>query len=99
MGTTLNKETYEKLINADIEELEKYMPEYPLEKKHAISVLKDSVDFYYQPSEGNKLKQSSSNCARAGTSLNMFKLYNEALTAHNYSDFCSKLHKMIKDEL
>lgn len=33
------------------------------------------------------------------SSLNKFKLYNEALTAHNYSDFCNKLHTTLKDEL
>lgn len=47
MGTTLNKDGYQKLIDGDIEELEKHMPEHSLEKKHIIEVLKWSVDAIY----------------------------------------------------
>ena len=47
MGTQLNKATYEKLINENIEALEKHMPEHSLEKKHTIEVLKWSVDEIY----------------------------------------------------
>lgn len=46
MGT-LNKQAYQKLIQEDIEELEKYMPEHSLEKKHIIDVLKWSVRNLY----------------------------------------------------
>mgnify|MGYP001603303195 CR=1 FL=1 len=46
MGT-LNKRAYEKLIQEDIEELEKYMPEHSLEKKHIIDVLKWSSQTLY----------------------------------------------------
>lgn len=53
MGTKLNKETYKKLINADLDMLSK-LP-HSLEKDHIICVLKDSVNFYYQPCEGKKL--------------------------------------------
>jgi uncharacterized protein (UPF0216 family) len=47
MGTKLNKEAYTKLINENIEELNKHMPENSLEKKHTIEVLKWSVDELY----------------------------------------------------
>ena len=47
MGTKLNKETYQKLIDEDILALNKHMPEFSLEKKHTIDVLKQSIDFLY----------------------------------------------------
>lgn len=56
MGTTLNKETYEKLIKADLETLSQ-LPS-SLEKEHIISVLNDSVDFYYQPRAGEDQETS-----------------------------------------
>ena len=40
MGTTVNSKTYINMINEDIEELEKYMPEHSLEKEHIKQVLK-----------------------------------------------------------
>ncbi len=48
MGTTLNKNTYAKLIDENIVEMEKYMPEYSLEKKHAIEVLRWSINALYE---------------------------------------------------
>lgn len=47
MGTTLNKEAYQKLIEGDLAVLEQ-LP-HSLEKDHIISVLNDSIDFYYKP--------------------------------------------------
>ncbi len=44
----LNRLAYRKLIDENITELEKYMPEHSLEKKHTIDVLNDSINFYYQ---------------------------------------------------
>ncbi len=48
MGTTLNKKSYTKLIEENILELEKHMPEHSLEKKHSIEVLKWSVNALYE---------------------------------------------------
>jgi hypothetical protein len=65
MSTTLNKKTYTRLIEENISEMEKYMPEHSLEKKHAIEVLRWSIDALYEgkglligrvKSEGNKAK-------------------------------------------
>ena len=47
MGTTLNKDAYEDLIMGDIIALQKHMPEFSLEKKHIIEVLKWSVSAIY----------------------------------------------------
>lgn len=47
MGTQLDRKSYQKLIDEDIAELEKHMPLHSLEKKHAIEVLKWSVDQIY----------------------------------------------------
>lgn len=47
MGTKLNEKAYQKLIDENIEALEKYMPEHSLEKKHTIDVLKWSVKQIY----------------------------------------------------
>lgn len=48
MGTTMNKKTYAKLIEENIAEMEKYMPEHSLEKQHAIDVLRHSIDAIYE---------------------------------------------------
>ena len=50
MGTTLNKEYFTKLIEENIAELEKYMPEHSLEKKHTIDVLRESIRMHYPSS-------------------------------------------------
>ena len=47
MGIQLNEQAYQKLIDENIEALEKYMPKYSLEKKHIIEVLKWSVTQIY----------------------------------------------------
>lgn len=47
MGTTLNRIAYQRMIDENIIELEKYMPEHSLEKKHTIEVLKWSVRQIY----------------------------------------------------
>lgn len=47
MGTDLNEKGYQQLIDENIAELEKYMPEHSLEKKHIIEVLKWSVRQLY----------------------------------------------------
>jgi cell division protein FtsB len=60
MGTHLNKKSYEKVISDNIEELEKYMPEHSLYKKHIINVLKWSIDANYEPTESElALKQEN----------------------------------------
>lgn len=43
----LNEHAYQKLIDENIEALNKYMPEHSLEKKHTIEVLKWSVQQIY----------------------------------------------------
>jgi hypothetical protein len=48
MGTRLNKQTYTKLIEENIAELEKYMPEHSLEKQHTIDVLRWSINAQYE---------------------------------------------------
>ena len=57
MGT-LNKAGYQKLIDGNIEELEKYMPKYSLEKKHTIEVLKWSVKQIYEREGKTSNKES-----------------------------------------
>lgn len=54
MGTTLNKKAYQRLIDENIEALEKHMPEHSLEKKHTIEVLKWSVVEIYEQSQKTK---------------------------------------------
>jgi uncharacterized protein (UPF0216 family) len=50
MGIMLEKKAYEKLIEEDIEVMNKYMPEESLERKHIVEVLKWSVgQIYDQP--------------------------------------------------
>lgn len=56
MGIQLNKESYQKLINENIEALEKYMPEHSLEKKHTIEVLKWSVEKIYGETKKDNMK-------------------------------------------
>lgn len=55
MSIQLNKETYQKLIDQDIEQLNKFIPEHSLERKHIIEVLKWSVDKIYN-SELDRVK-------------------------------------------
>lgn len=47
MEIQLDEHAYQKLIDKNIEALNKYMPEHSLEKKHTIEVLKWSVDEIY----------------------------------------------------
>lgn len=47
MSIKLNKETYQKIIDKDIEELIKHFPEKSLEKEHIKLVLQWSVDILY----------------------------------------------------
>ncbi|MFA5366323.1 MAG: hypothetical protein WC333_00170 [Dehalococcoidia bacterium] len=48
MGETqLDKHAYQRLIDGDIAAMKKYMPEFSLEMRHAIEVLKWSVDQLY----------------------------------------------------
>lgn len=55
MGT-LTKKAYAEMIMENINELNKYMPEHSLEKKHIIQVLEASINHYYpalaEPSNG-----------------------------------------------
>jgi hypothetical protein len=54
----LNKHSYQKLIDEDIAAMKAYMPEHSLEMRHAIEVLKWSVDQLYPPDFWKKKKQS-----------------------------------------
>jgi len=45
--TQLNKQTYQQLIKEDIEQLNKFMPEHSLERKHIVDVLNWSVNQIY----------------------------------------------------
>ena len=47
MSFKLDKKGYQNLIDEDIQELIKWMPENSLEKKHIIAVLKWSIDQIY----------------------------------------------------
>lgn len=47
MGTTLNRDAYEKLVEEDVVEIMK-LPR-TLERDHAIDVLRDSVKLIYDP--------------------------------------------------
>jgi len=49
MGIQLDEHAYQRLIDENIEALNKYMPEHSLEKKHTIEVLKWSVQQIYHP--------------------------------------------------
>lgn len=54
MGIKLNKESYEKLIQEDIEVLNKYLPEHSLERKHIVDVLLESVKHHYPDKYNNR---------------------------------------------
>ena len=43
----INESAYRGLINQNIEELNKYMPEESLERKHIIDIMKSSIFLYY----------------------------------------------------
>lgn len=53
MSIKLNKESYEKLIKENMEQVEKYFPEHSLIKNHIQLVLKESVKYHY-PSDDDK---------------------------------------------
>lgn len=46
MGTTMNKQAYQKLIDENVEWL--LQQEKTLERDHIISIVKNSVTFYYE---------------------------------------------------
>lgn len=52
MTIKVNENTYTQLIEEDIKELEKYMPN-TLERKHIIEVLKKSIKLEYKNSGKN----------------------------------------------
>ena len=54
--SNLNKQAYEKLIQENIDALEKYMPEHSLEKQHTIDVLKWSIKQNY-PESSERIKE------------------------------------------
>jgi hypothetical protein len=60
MGTKMNEEQYRKMIALDIEFL-KQLPD-TLERKHIVSILKESVEMYYSI-EGNQANSKPANCA------------------------------------
>jgi hypothetical protein len=60
MDTKMNEEQYRKMISLDIEFL-KQLPD-SLERKHIISILKESVEMYYS-SDGNTNNSENANCA------------------------------------
>lgn len=43
----INESAYRGLINQNIEELNKYMPEESLERQHIIDIMKHSIFLYY----------------------------------------------------
>ncbi len=47
MSIQLNRESYQKLIDEDIQALNSYMPEHSLERKHIVEVLKWSINQIY----------------------------------------------------
>lgn len=59
MGTTLNKRAYTKLIEENIAEMEKCMPEHSLEKKHAIEVLRWSINALYEEESWDEIIENS----------------------------------------
>jgi len=59
MGTKMNQETYAKLIEEDIAEMEKWMPKYSLKKRHAIEVLRYSINAFYEE-DGNLVNLNKS---------------------------------------
>lgn len=52
MGTQLNYESYQKLIDEDILALNNFMPENSLEKNHIIEVLQWSIKEIYGDNDG-----------------------------------------------
>ena len=61
MGIQLDEHSYQKLIDENIDALNKHMPEHSLEKKHIIEVLKWSVQQIYHSAKGKATEQQS-NC-------------------------------------
>jgi hypothetical protein len=59
MGIQLDENAYQKLIDENIEALNKYMPEHSLEKKHTIEVLKWSVQQIYHHTQGKTSCENS----------------------------------------
>lgn len=51
MSVKLNKEAYQKLIDEDIQALERYMPKHSIDKDHIIEVLQWSVKKMYSNSD------------------------------------------------
>lgn len=61
MGFNMTKEAYTKLIEEDLDVLNKHMPD-SLELDHIKVVLTSSIDCYY-PSVGNPADSKPANCA------------------------------------
>ena len=59
MGIQLNEQAYQKLIDENIKALEKYMPEFSLEKRHTIEVLKWSVQQIYHGGKADSSHERS----------------------------------------
>lgn len=59
MEIQLDEHAYQKLIDENIEALNKYMPEHSLEKKHTIEVLKWSVQQIYHRASAKHLNDAS----------------------------------------
>jgi hypothetical protein len=59
MGIQLDEHAYQKLIDENIEALNKYMPEHSLEKKHTIEVLKWSVQQIYHRGKAKPIHDAS----------------------------------------
>lgn len=58
MGLTLNRGAYQRMIDEDIEEIVKTMPD-SLERRHIIDVLKRSVGLYYDELPGSSSKNGA----------------------------------------
>jgi hypothetical protein len=96
MGIQLDENAYQKLIDENIEALNKYMPEHSLEKKHTIEVLKWSVQqIYHRPLEKKFTRDEALNLAEHLMSnlLSIKRLESE------YSEITSFDLRRIKREL
>ena len=73
MGTQLNEQAYTKLIEQNIEALEKHMPKHSLEKKHTIQVLRWSIrEQYHQSKVDNIVLDDVIKCDNCGCDTRVF---------------------------
>ncbi len=88
----MNKKTYEKLINENIEWLEKIHPTNSLEKDHTIAVLKDSIRLHYP--EKNVITNIVYTVDKFDEALKVFMKYQpvkvERLLKDEFHDYISK---------